>query len=322
MKAITRSRYGKPEILEIRNIDQPAPKDNEILVKIQACTVNRTDCGILTGKPFLIRFFTGLPKPKSQVPGTDFAGVVESIGSSVKQFKIGDRVWGFNDEGLQSHAEYMCIAEDAAVTEIPQHFDFKQAVACGEGAHYALNFINKVKLEPGDRVLVNGATGAIGSAALQILKYFRAHVTVTGNTKNEQLLRDLGADEFINFEKEDFTEIKNEKYHFIFDSVGKSSFGKCKHLLLSRGIYISSELGPGAENLYLPITTRLRPGKRVIFPIPVNCRKSILFINELIQKDLFQAVIDREYKPEQIQEAYDYVASGQKTGNVIIIWER
>lgn len=318
MKAITRNKYGNPNVLELTEIERPQAKDNEILIRVHCTTINRTDCGILTGKPFLIRFFTGLLKPSSNVPGTDFAGQVVELGKKVTNFKVGDRVWGLDDEGLSSHAEYMTIKANKAVIPIPENISYREAVACAEGAHYAFNFVNKVTLNKGDKVLLNGATGAIGSAALQILKSKNIDVTAIGNTKNIALLKSLGATKIYNYETEDFTAIDKEQYHFIFDAVGKSSFGKCKPLLRPKGVYISSELGPNAENLYLPLLTKLSGNKRVIFPIPQDCKRSIQYIASLLKKGKFQAVIDRDYTPEAVKEAYKYVASGQKTGSVIM----
>lgn len=318
MKAITRYKYGEADVLQIEDIPIPEPKKNEVLIRVHFTTVNRTDCGILTGKPFLIRFFTGLRKPTSNVPGTDFAGQITKIGANVKQFKVGDRVWGLNDEGLASHAEYMTINENKGIAKIPDNIKYNEVVACAEGAHYAYNFVNKIHPKKGDKILVNGATGAIGSAALQILKSLEIDVTAVGNTKNLELLKSLGADKIYNYEKEDFTKIDKEKYNFICDAVGKSTFGKCKKLLLDKGVYISSELGPNAENLYLPITTKIKGKKRVIFPIPSNCKRSILYINNLLEQGKFKAVIDRSYKPEDVKAAYEFVQSGQKTGNVLI----
>ncbi len=320
MYAITRKKYGSPNVLKIKKITKPSPKENEVLIRVYATTINRTDCGILSGKPFLIRFFTGLFKPKTPVPGTDFAGQIEAVGSKVHSFKVGDRVWGLNDEGLASHATYMTIAADQAVAKIPENISYEEAVACAEGAHYAFNSINKIKLEKGMKVLVNGATGAIGSAALQLLKHRGLFVTAVGNTPNIALLKTLGADKTFDYLKEDFTK-DDQQYHFILDAVGKSTFSKCKKLLLPGGIYISSELGPNAENLYLPFWTKLFGNKRVIFPIPFNCKRSILFMTGLLEKRAFTPVIDKRYTPDAIQEAYSYVASGQKTGNVILSFE-
>ncbi|MFT6745724.1 MAG: NADPH:quinone reductase-like Zn-dependent oxidoreductase [Glaciecola sp.] len=318
MKAIIRTQYGTPEVLEVKEIDKPIPKKNEVLVKVHCTTVNRTDWGGLTGKPYLIRLFIGLFKPTLQVPGTDFSGQIEAVGTHVKNFKVGDRVWGLDDQGLASQAEYLTINEKEPVVLMPEGMPYDEAVSCAEGAHYAYNFINKVHLEKGNKVIVNGATGAIGSAALQILKSLDIQVTAVGNTKNLELLKSLGADKVYNFETEDFTKIDNEKYDFVFDAVGKSTFGKCKKLLLPKGIYVSSELGPNSENLYLPLFTKIKGGKRVIFPIPSDCKRSLLYVKNLIEKAQFKAVIDRHYKPEEIHEAYSYACGGHKTGSVIV----
>lgn len=316
MKAICRTIYGPPEILSIKEVEQPIPKEKEVLVKVYATTVNRTDCSLLTGKPFLIRFISGLRKPNLEIPGTDFAGLVAQLGSNVKGFKVGDRVWGFDDEGLQSNAEYLTIAENKGIAKIPESFSFVEAVSCGEGAHYAINFLNKIKLKPSSRVLVNGATGAIGSALVQLLKTKNLYVAAVGNTKNQELLKSLGADKFIDYEKNDFTK-DEETYDFIFDAVGKSRFRDCKTLLNKHGVYMSSELGKGIENAYLPLLTKFR-NKKVKFPFPSNCRRSILDLSELMSAGQFKAVIDKIYTPEEIGSAYSYVMSGQKTGNVIL----
>lgn len=317
MKAAIRKKYGGAEVLELRDLPKPVPKDNELLIRVYATTVNRTDCGILRGKPYLIRAFVGLFKPRDLVPGTDFAGKIEAIGKNVDSFQIGDRVFGLHDEGLRSQAEYMTIRENKALTKIPDGINYEEAVASAEGAHYAYNFIDKVDLRSGNKVLVNGATGAIGSAAVQLLKHFGATVTAVGNTKNMEMVKSLGADKTYDYLKEDFTK-DNEKYHFVFDAVGKSSFPKCKHLLLDKGVYISSELGPNAQNLYLPMITWFGRNKRVIFPIPIACKRSILFMAKLLEQDEFKPVIDKTYPLERISEAYDYVLTGQKTGNVLV----
>lgn len=319
MKAVIRRKYGNPDVIEVEEVEKPKPKDNEVLVNIRCTTVNRTDCAVLSGKPFIFRFFVGgLLKPKSPILGTDFSGKIEAIGDHVKNFKVGDRVWGLNDQGLASQAEYMCINENEAIVHIPDNTSYEDVVACAEGAHYAYNFLNKVTLSKNDKVLVNGATGGIGSAALQMLKSKGIFVTAVGNTKNMDLLKSLGADKVYNYENEDFTKVDKEKYNFIFDAVGKSSFGKCKKLLVEKGIYISSELGPNSENLYLPLITKIKGNKRVIFPIPSNCKRTLLYMNDLLEKNQFKAVIDKTYSPEHAQDAYRFVLTGQKTGNVII----
>lgn len=319
MKAVTRSQYGDPSVLRVEEVDIPQIADDELLVKVHATTVSRTDCGILTASPWLIRLFTGIFKPKHRTPGTDFAGEITKVGSKVKEFKVGQRVFGLNDEGLCSQAEYLVINKDSNVVPIPDNTSFIDAAASAEGAHYAINFINKVKLESDNKVLVYGASGAIGSAAVQILKAQGIYVTAVVNTKNMDEIRKRGADKLWNYETEDFTK-DPERYDFIFDAVGKSSFGECKKILKAKGIYISSELGPRAENLYLPFLTRLKGGKRVIFPIPRDCKTSLTKMASLLEKDQFKPLIDRTYTISEIVEAYTYVMSGQKSGNVIVCY--
>jgi len=320
MKAIVCTKYGSPDVLELKEVEKPIPKDNEVLIKIYATTVNRTDCAMLRAEPFISRFVTGLFKPNKPIQGTEFAGKIEAVGKNVSSFKVGDMVFGFDDNNFGSHAQYMTILEDKALTTIPKNMTYEQAAASTEGAFYANNFINKVNLKSGQKVLVNGATGAIGSAAVQFLKYFGANITAVCNTNNIELVKSLGADKVIDYTKEDFTK-EDQKYNFIFDTVGKSSFAKCKPLLQPSGVYISSELGYMAQNLFLALITPIIGNKKVIFPIPTDCRGSILFIKKLIEKEKFKAVIDRKYPLEQIVEAYRYVEKGQKTGNVVITVE-
>lgn len=318
MKASIYTRYGSPDVLTIKEIATPIPNDTEVLVKVYASTVNRTDCAMLRAKPFIMRFMTGLLKPKRPTLGTDFAGRIEAVGKAVTSFKPGDRVYGFDDMGLSSHAQYLTIAETKALSVMPENLSYEAAAASCEGAHYAYNFVNKVGLKSGQRVLINGASGAIGSAAVQILKHFELDITAVCNTQSMALLRPLGADQVIDYTKEDFTKMGGQ-YDFIFDAVGKSSFSKCKPLLKPRGIYISSELGWMAQNLFLALLTPLFGGKKVIFPIPVDLKGSMLFIKKLIELNQFKAIIDRQYALEQIAEAFTYVESGQKTGNVVIV---
>jgi NADPH:quinone reductase-like Zn-dependent oxidoreductase len=320
MKAAIRTKYGDPSVLSIQNIEKPIPKDNEVLVKVHATTISRTDTGVLLGAPFVFRFFTGLPKPRYQTTGTDFAGQIESIGKNVTDFKAGDRVWGFFDHGLPTHAEYAAVSADIPIIKIPMNWDYKDIVACAEGAHYARNFINKVNLKAGQNALVYGATGAIGSALVQFLKHFGLYVTAVCATPHLDLVKGLGADKVRDYLKEDFT--KDEiLYDYVFDAVGKSSFGICKTLLQPKGIYISSELGPNNENLYLPLLTPLLGGKKVIFPMPLDIKTSLKFMNELIEMGHFKPLIDRVYPLDEVAEAFKYVLTGQKIGNVILAME-
>lgn len=317
MKAIVCTKYGSPDVLELKEVEIPSPKDNELLIRIHATTVNRTDCAMLRAEPFIMRFFTGLFKPNRSILGTEFAGKIEAIGKDVMSFTVGNDVFGFDDKGLSSHAQYTTLSEDKALTTIPKNITYEQAAASTEGAHYAFNFIKKVNLKSGQNVLVNGATGGIGSAAVQLLKYFGANVIAVCDTENIELVKSLGADKVIDYTKEDFTK-DNRKYNYIFDAVGKSSFAKCKPLLEPGGVYISSELGSMAQNLFFALITPIIGNKKVIFPIPTDSKGSILFIKELIEQEKFNAVIDRKYPLEQIAEAYKYVEKGQKTGNVVI----
>ena len=323
MKAIVYRKYGPPDVLELKEVDKPIPKDNEVLIKVKAATVNRTDCANLSAKPFIMRFSLGLFKPNNSILGTEIAGDIEAIGKAVSSFNVGDKVFGFEDGGLSSYAEYLVISEDKALITMPKNITYEQAAASVEGAHYAYNFINKVDLKSDDNVLVNGASGGIGSATVQLLKYFGADVTAVCNTKNIELVKSLGASKVIDYTAVDFTK-DNEKYDYVFDSVGKSSFGKCKRLLKPDGVYISSELGWMVQNLFFALITVLfgsmpgQAGKKVKFPYPPNIMRTILFIKKLIEEGKYKSVIDRSYPLEQIAEAFRYVAKGQKTGNVVI----
>lgn len=320
MKAIIYTHYGPPDGLQLKEVEKPIPRDNQVLIKVLATTVNRTDCATIRAIPFFARIVTGLFRPKKQTPGTEFAGIVEAVGKRVLSLKTGDRVFGFDDQGAQSHAQYLAITEDKVVI-MPENISYTQAAASSEGAHYAYNFINKVNLKKGQHVLVNGATGAIGSAAVQLLKYFEINVTAVCAAKNMELVKSLGANRVIDYTKEDFTK-DPQTYDFVFDTVGKSSFFKCKHLLQPGGIYISSDLGYMAQNIFLPlITPIIKPmigSKKTVAPFPTNIKRTLLLVQKLIDQGMFKAVIDREYPLEQIVEAYKYVEKAQKTGNVVI----
>ena len=211
----------------------------------------------------------------------------------------------------------MTINTKKGIGLIPDNISYDEAAASAEGAHYAYNYITHMDLDENTKVVINGATGGIGSAALQILKYFKVYVTAVGNTKNIELLKSLGADKIYDYEKEDFTK-DNEQYDYVFDAVGKSTFGKCKNLLKPNGVYFSSELGPRAQNLYLPLITKLKGGKRVKFPIPVDCKRTVMFMNDLLRAGAYKPVIEKTYAMEEIKTAYDYVNRGMKTGNVVV----
>jgi NADPH:quinone reductase-like Zn-dependent oxidoreductase len=321
MKSAIHKKYGSPQVLEIAEITKPEPADDEVLINVFAATVNRTDCAMLRAKPFIMRFFTGLFRPANQISGTDFAGTIEAVGKNVDSFKIGDRVFGFDDAGLSSHAQYLCISEKKAMTTIPDNFSFKEAAATIEGAHYAYNFINKIDLKPGEKVLVNGATGAIGSAAVQLLKYYNASVTAVCRQKDTALVQSLGAQKVIDYTLEDFT-LSEEKFNYIFDTAGKSRFTFCRPLLLPGGAYISSEPGPMAENLFMALAKPLMGSKKVIFPVPSKPLETLILVKKLIEEGMFKAVIDKTYALEEIIDAFEYVQSGQKIGSVILSMEK
>lgn len=317
MRAVVHKKYGPPEVAVLSEIDKPVPQEGEVLVKVYASTVNRTDAGFRSAEYFVSRFWSGLFKPKYQTLGCEFAGLIEAVGKGITTFKVGDKVFGFNEATFGGHAEYLTIAEKDAITHMPSNVDFYTAAPISEGAFYALNIIRAVTIVPRQEVLVNGATGAIGSAAVQLLKYLGARVTAVCNTKNVDLVKSLGADVVIDYQTQDFTASKT-KFSFILDAVGKSSFGACKPLLTDKGIYISTELGKGGENIFLALITPILGGKKVLFPIPEVKKEDIVFLKERVEKGDFKPVIDRAYSLGQIVDAYRYVETGQKTGNVVI----
>lgn len=317
MRAARRERYGPPEVIRVEDVAVPTPADDELLVQVHAATVSRTDCALLSASPFFMRFLTGVRRPTIQTLGTDFAGRVAAIGARISDFQVGDKVWGINDLGARSHAEYLVISGSDSVARMPTGLSFEEAAACIEGAWYAYSLIDKVTVTKGTRVLLNGATGAIGSALLQLSVHFGATVTAVGNTKNLNLLKSLGAERVIDYEHADFTQ-DDQIYDYVFDAVGKSSFGACKHLLTPKGVYISSELGPGWQNPLLALITPALGGKRVVFPIPIARSAFLEVMHGLAAEHHFRPVIDRTFTLDAIAEAYAYVASGQKTGSVVL----
>lgn len=317
MRAALYTRYGGPEVVSVGEMPIPVPREKEVLIKVHATTVNRTDTGFRSAEYFVSRLFSGLFRPKNKILGCEFAGEIVALGKSVRSYKVGDRVFGYDDSLFGGHAEYKVLTEDGAMAYIPQKMDYLQAAALTEGSHYALGNIRAAKVKEGDKVLVYGATGAIGSAAVQLLKHFGAFVVAVANTKNIALVKSLGADEVVDYQTQDFTKT-DHRFDFVFDAVGKSSFGQCKPLMEPRGIYISTELGKRCENIWLALTTPFGRGKRVLFPLPTMRREDALYLRDLAEQGSFRPVIDRQYTLDEIVEAHRYVESGQKTGNVII----
>lgn len=317
MRAAVYKKYGPPEVVKIVDLPKPVPGDKEILLKVHASTVNRTDCGFRSAEYFISRFFSGLFNPKINVLGCEFAGEVESVGKMVNRFKPGDKLFGFNDAHFGGHAEYLLLKDTDAMALIPEGMNYAEAAALTEGGHYALCDIKALNVGPGSKVLVNGATGAIGSAAVQLLKYFGVEVTAVCSTAHVEKVRALGADVVIDHRKEDFTKLPVQ-FDAVFDAVGKSAFGRCKPILKDKGLYVSTELGKNAENVWRPIAGKLFGGKRILFPIPFTKQEDIDLLKELAEAGKFKPLIDRSYSLDEIVNAYKYVETGQKVGNVIL----
>jgi NADPH:quinone reductase-like Zn-dependent oxidoreductase len=321
MKAAVHTRYGPPDVVRVVDVPMPAVQDNEVLVKVHATTVNRTDCGFRGAKPFFIRGFTGLVRPRVTILGNEFAGQVEALGPAVTSFAIGDRVFGYDDTACGAHAQYLTIREDASLARIPANLTYAQAAPATEGSHYALANLRKAKIRAGQRVLVNGATGAIGSAAVQLLASRGVQVTAVCETAHLELVRGLGAERVIDRAVEDFTQ-DGQRYDVVFDAVGKSSFGRCRRLLEPRGVYLSTDLGPGGQNPFLALVTPLLPGKSVLFGFPRHDQAMMNDFKDLMESGQFRPLIDRSYPLAEIVEAYRYVETGQKVGNVVITVEQ
>ncbi|MFN4145998.1 MAG: NAD(P)-dependent alcohol dehydrogenase [Runella sp.] len=312
MKAFVNTEYGSVDVLHLEDISKPTPAAHEVLVKVRATTVNRTDTGIRRAEYFIARFFTGFLRPKMHVLGTEFAGVVEQIGSDVTEFGVGDAVFGLNADRMGTHTEYVCVAQNGSIAPKPTNLSFEEATAICEGPYLAYNYLEKVKLGKGHRILINGASGSIGSSGVQLAAYWGADVTAVTNTKNLELARKLGASRVIDYTQEDFTQL-NDTFDFIFDAVGKSSFFKCRRLMKPNAVYFSTELGFAYQNVFLPLFT-----KKIIFPIPKDSKEQILLFKKMAEEGALKAVIDRIYPFEQIPDAHRYVELGQKTGSVVI----
>ncbi|WP_194776834.1 NAD(P)-dependent alcohol dehydrogenase [Pararhodonellum marinum] len=317
MKAFTYSRYGGPEVLGINEIPKPTPKANEILIKVKTSTANRTDWGFLKGRPWIGRFWSGLFAPNNPVLGNEFAGMVEKLGDKVTEFQLGEKVFGYNDATFGAHAEYLAVSSNGPVAVMPSNLGFESVVAGTEGAHYALNFIRAAKITRGHKVLIYGASGAIGSAAVQLSRIAGAKVTAVSHTRTMKAIDQLGADRLVDYLTEDFTKVGND-FDFVLDAVGKSSFWQCRPLLKAKGIYASTELGRGSQNPFLALITPIFGGKKVIFPIPTINKEDVLYLKNLMKTGEFKPLVDKIYPITQLQEAFAYVGSGQKIGNVVI----
>ena len=317
MRAAVYDRYGPPEVQHMEEVERPVPKEDELLIKIHATTVTRTDCGVREGKPFLIRFFFGLRRPKQRILGTELAGEIAAVGAAVTQFAVGDHVFG-STIGFRSgaHAEFICMQESAPLAHKPAGMTFEEAAAVTDGAILALMCLDASRLQKGQRILVYGASGSIGTAGVQLAKVLEADVTAVCSTKNLDLVKSLGADSVIDYTQEDFTK-NGETYDVIFDAVGKHSFSRCKGSLKRGGAYVATD--GLIRNLSLALWTSRIGDKKVLFPIPPHySKKNVLFIKDLIEAGKFRAVIDRSYPLEEVVEATRYVETQKKTGNVVL----
>ena len=314
MKAVVYDRYGPPEVLRLEEVEQPVPGDDEVLVRIHATTVNRTDSGLRSAEYFVSRFFTGLRRPKRKILGLELAGVVEAAGSDVTEFAVGDRVFGVR---TGAHAEFVCVPESGALAQLPAGSTFEEAAAVCDGASLALACLRKAGSLEGRSVLVYGASGSVGTAAVQLAKYFEADVTAVCNTKNLELVSGLGADRVVDYTREDFTR-NGETYDVVFDAVGKHSFRRSRRSLKRGGTYVATDPGLMWHLLPLAVLTRWIGDRTVAMGITRYSKQDVLLLKELVETGRFRPVIDRSYPLEDVVEAHRYVETGQKTGNVVL----
>jgi NADPH:quinone reductase-like Zn-dependent oxidoreductase len=314
MKAVVHDRYGPPEVQRLEDVERPVPKEGEVLVRVLATSVTRSDCGNRAADPFFLRVFTGLRRPKNRIGGMELAGVVEVVGPGVSEFQVGDEVFGVRSG---AHAEYVCVREQGALAHKPASMSVEEAAAVCDGVIIARACLRKCELREGQSILIYGASGSIGTAAVQLAKHAGAHVTAVCNTKNVELVRSLGADEVVDYLQEDFT--KNGKtYDVIFDAVGKHSFRRCRRSLKPGGVLVETDLGFMWHVPPLALLTRWIGSKRLMIPLPSYTKEHVVFLEELVEAGKYRAVIDRRYPLEDVVEATRYVETGQKTGNVVL----
>jgi NADPH:quinone reductase-like Zn-dependent oxidoreductase len=318
MRAVMHDRYGPPEVLRVESVERPVPKDDEILVKIHATTVNRTDCHIRAANPVLWRLFgAGFRRPKQRASGSELAGEVVAVGVNVTEFAVGDHVFGTSGYRFGAHAEFMCVRESARITQKPAGMTFEEAAAISDGALAALTQLQAVSPLEGKRIVVYGASGAMGTAAVQLAKHLGAHVTAVCNTKNVELVRSLGADVVVDYLQEDFTK-NGETYDVIMDAVGKHSFRRCRRSLEPNGRFLATDLGFMWHVPALALWSKWFGDRKLLFPLTPSTDDDLRLVKELVETGKYRAVIDRRYPLEHVVEASRYVETGQKTGNVVL----
>lgn len=318
MKAIVYTEYGTPDVLQLKEVEKPTPKNNEVLIRVHATSVTAADGLMRRGDSFMSRIFLGFKKPRKEILGTELAGEIESIGKDVKRFKKGDQVYGFTGFGLGAYAEYACMPEKGSLAIKPANLTYEEAAAVVDGASTALFFLrDKANIQGGQKVLILGASGSIGSFAVQLARHFGAEVTGVCSTMNLELVKSLGADRVIDYIQEDFTK-SDETYDIIFDTVGKMSFSGCQGSLKKNGRYLSTM---GGMNYVLMLWTSMVGSKRVICGMSIEKTDVLIFIKKLIETGKIKPVIDRRYPLEQMADAHRYVEQGHKKGNVVIILE-
>jgi NADPH:quinone reductase-like Zn-dependent oxidoreductase len=315
VRAVVCDRYGPPEVLRIEDVERPVAKDDEVLVRVHATTVNRSDCGLRGAEYFFARVFTGLRRPKQRIVGMELAGQVEAVGAAVKELNVGDRVFGI---GSGTHADFVCVSESGALAHMPANMTFDEAAAVCDGACTAMAFLRQVKLTKGQKILVYGASGSIGTASVQLAKHLGADVTAVCNTENIEVVRSLGADTVVDYLQEDFTK-NGDTYDVILDAVGKDSAMRCRRSLKPGGIYLTAG-SPGslAQVLILALFTKWIGSKKVKLGITAYRKEDVLLLKELIEAGTYRAVIDRTYRLEDVVKAHRYVETQQKTGNVVM----
>jgi NADPH:quinone reductase-like Zn-dependent oxidoreductase len=315
MKAVLYDRYGPPEVLRLAEVERPVPGDDEVLVRIHATTVNRTDAGLRSAELFISRFVTGLLRPKNKILGMELAGEVDAVGRAVTEFKVGDAVFGGTGSG--AWAEFVCLRESASLALKPAGMTFEEAAAVFDGASLALACLREADPLKGRSIVVYGASGSVGTAAVQLAKHFGADVTAVCSTRNIELVRSLGADAVVDYIQEDFTR-NGKRYDVIFDAVGKTSFRRCRRSLKRGGTYVDTDLGFMWHVPLLLLAARWIGDKKVKMGITAYRKEDLLFLKQLIEAGEYRAVIDRTYPLEDVIEATRYVETEKKTGNVVL----